>query len=81
MTQRDMLIKKLATYDFVVVELRLYLDTHPWDTSAKKKMQEFEEKSRALREEYEANFGPICNMCSGSAHAWVKGPWPWEDQL
>ena len=34
MTERDILIKKLASVSFAMFELRLFLDTHPDSTEA-----------------------------------------------
>ena len=40
MTEKQSLMKKIATYDFAIVELNLYLDTHPNDIEAHKKLEE-----------------------------------------
>ncbi len=79
MNEKQELMKKIATYDFAIVELNLYLDTHPTDRDAKRKLADFEEKSGVLRAEYEEKYGPIIfrdtpekRMC------WIKNPWPWD---
>ena len=59
MTEKESLMKKISTYDFAIVELNLYLDTHPKDKEAHRKLEEYETKSRQLREEYEEKYGPI----------------------
>ena len=59
MSDRQELIKKIAVYDFAVTELNLYLDTHPNDVDAHRKLEDYEEKSAILREDYENMYGPI----------------------
>ena len=56
MSERQKLMQKIATYDFAVVELNLYLDTHPQDRTALKKLSDYETMSRELREEYEEKY-------------------------
>ena len=48
MTDRDILMRKIATYDFAIVELNLYLDTHPKDLDAHRKLEDYESKSLEL---------------------------------
>lgn len=79
MTQKDILMKKLCSYKFAAHEIKLFLDTHPDDTKALKKLAEFEELSKACVEEYESKFGPIKrNSQKIQWWSWVNDPWPWE---
>lgn len=79
MTERQILLRKIATYDFAIVELNLYLDTHPKDSEARRKLSEYENKSRTLREEYEERYGPIVFRDSpDNRMKWIKNPWPWD---
>lgn len=81
MTERQMLLKKLSSYDFAAHELHMYLDTHPDDTSAEKAMNLYENKSAELREEYESKFGPLsADAADGCCWAWISDPWPWDIQ-
>ncbi len=79
MSERQELMQKIATYDFAVVELNLYLDTHPQDRTALKKLSDYEAMSRELREEYEEKYGPIIfRDTPENRMKWIKNPWPWD---
>lgn len=79
MTEREMLLKKLAAYSFASYDLHLFLDTHPNDSLNAKKLQEYRDKALELRKEYEENFGALLiSQESGNRWAWIQSPWPWE---
>lgn len=79
MTERQKLMQSIASYDFVIVELNLYLDTHPNDAQAKRRLSDSEHKSRELRKEYESKYGPIIFRDSPENRMkWIKNPWPWD---
>ncbi|HCW74067.1 MAG TPA: spore coat protein CotJB [Clostridiaceae bacterium] len=76
-------LRELQEIEFALVDLNLYLDTHPEDDEAVKKLAEFSEKAEALREDYEKNetilFSQhIRNEVDQSK--WINDPWPWEKQ-
>lgn len=71
----------LQAIDFVLVELTLYLDTHPSDAIA---LQQYNENTK-IRQQMAANFemryGPLTSY--GRAYSpnewkWVCPPWPWQ---
>ena len=79
MTERQKLARQIAAYDFAIVELNLYLDTHPNDNAAKRRLSDSEHKSDELRREYEARYGPIIFRDSPDTRMkWIKDPWPWD---
>lgn len=81
MTERQMLMKKLSSYDFAAHELHMYLDTHPNDTSAESALAFYEKRANELRSEYEEKFGPLsADSAEGSRWAWISDPWPWDTQ-
>lgn len=81
MNERERMLKNLSSYDFAIIELHIYLDTHPNDTSAANALKEYEAKSRVLRSEYEEKFGPLSTeSVSGNRWAWISNPWPWNRQ-
>lgn len=80
MTERERLLRRLAAYDFAIVEYNLYLDTHPNDTAVKHKFQESIEKSDALRQDFEQKYGPLTiTEDSQNRIDWIKSPWPWDN--
>ena len=81
LTEREILLKKISTYEFAALDLQIYLDTHPHDTAMIQKMNGFKEKLKPLVEEYEEKFGPLKkSMTSTNMWSWIKGPWPWENE-
>lgn len=81
LTEREILLKKISTYEFASLDLQIYLDTHPHDTAMIQKMNGFKEKLKPLVEEYEEKFGPLKkSMTSTNMWSWIKGPWPWENE-
>lgn len=79
MTEREICLKKLATYSFAAFDLHLYLDTHPNDEKTAKKLREYLDKADEVRKEFEAKFGPLqTSQEDANRWAWIAGPWPWE---
>lgn len=75
------LLEELQTVDFVLVELNLYLDTHPDDLDALKQFNTFSKKSRELKDQFEEKFGPLDQFghsYSSYPWKWAESPWPWQ---
>lgn len=75
------LLLELQELDFVLVELTLYLDTHPDDTAAINQFNDFSYKRRVLKQKMEEKYGPLQqfgNSYSNAPWEWSKGPWPWQ---
>lgn len=76
------MIKKLQEISFTLVELNLYLDTHPNCQQALTLYNTYAQQQKELREEYYKNHGPLLNfgnMPAGDSFQWVNSPWPWEN--
>ncbi|WP_372508796.1 spore coat protein CotJB [Pseudalkalibacillus decolorationis] len=74
-------MEQLQEVDFVLVELTLYLDTHPEDYDAIKQFNEFAQKSMVLKQQIETKYGPLQqygNSYSGYPWNWDQPPWPWQ---
>lgn len=81
MTKREALLKKISTYQFAVLDLQIYLDTHPNDTDVVEKVKEFKAKAKPLIAEFEDKYGPLTKNANATNNwSWVKGPWPWESE-
>ena len=75
------LLEEIQAIDFVIVELNLYLDTHPQDLEAIKQFNEATLKSMELKQHFEQQFGPLMNFgrsFSGYPWSWNETPWPWQ---
>ena len=81
MTDREMLLRKISTYQFAALDLQLYLDTHPDDGKAIEKLNMFKAKAAPLIEDYEKKYGPLKKSANeGNNWSWIKAPWPWESE-
>lgn len=75
------LLRKLQEVDFVLLELNLYLDTHPNDPQALHQFNHLSKKREEIREKYESKYGPLLNYGLSQNRypkGWAEGPWPWE---
>lgn len=73
------LLKEIMAIDFSLVELNLYLDTHPIDQRALRLHNEYVAKHKILKEKYEKEYEPLHHrFISKCPYEWIKEPWPWE---
>ena len=82
MNTRSALLKEIQAEDFAVYEAALYLNGHPTCRNALAYYCEHKNIVKALKEEYEALYGPLSiygNQDNNCWH-WVDGPWPWEKE-
>ncbi len=81
MSEREMLLNKLSTYQFAALDLQLYLNTHPGDKETIEKMNRFDKKADELVKQYEEKYGPLTkDATEGNNWSWIKAPWPWESE-
>jgi spore coat protein JB len=74
-------LHELQAVDFVLVELQLYLDTHPNDINALRQFNHYAQVRKGLMKEFEAAYGPLQqfgNSFSGYPWQWNDSPWPWQ---
>lgn len=73
-------LNQLRALDFVILELGLYLDTHPYDAEAFALFQEYVALEKAAQESYVAQYGPLVqkDAARSGGYTWGKGPWPWQ---
>lgn len=75
------MLEEIQANDFVVLELNLYLDTHPNDFDAIKQFNEASLKSMEMKIEFEKCFGPLMHFgksFSNYPFDWINTPWPWQ---
>lgn len=81
MTEREILMKKLASYQFIIYDLQLYLDTHPNDKATIARIEEFTEKLKPIKKSFEEKYGPLfAKNNNKNKWKWIKSPWPWENE-
>lgn len=74
-------LRQLQALDFVLVELNLYLDTHPGDANAIEQYNQFTQQRWQVANDFEARYGPLMNFghsYSGFPWQWNDTPWPWQ---
>ncbi len=78
---RKRLLEEIGKIDFVIVELNLYLDTHPFDQQALENIRHFQETKKQLVKEYTELYGPLMRDCMDDKACewkWALQDWPWE---
>ncbi len=81
MCEQERLLKRISAYDFAILELQIFLDTHPMNKQANMKLEEYTTKSNVLTTEYEQKFGPIqADNIELNRLAWISNPWPWDNK-
>jgi spore coat protein JB len=74
-------MEQLQAVDFVLVDLTLYLDTHPDDFEAINQFNQFAKERKRLKKIIETSYGPLMqfgNSFSGYPWNWDDAPWPWQ---
>lgn len=77
------LLEQIQAVDFVLVELTLYLDTHPDDYKAIEQYNQYAQKSELLKKDFESQFGPMREYGTSTSYSkfpweWSRAPWPWQ---
>lgn len=76
-------LKELQEVEFALIDLNLYLDTHPNDEEAMKKMAKYMETATELHTKYQETHTPLfaTNVRTNEEqNKWLNDPWPWENQ-
>ncbi|GAA0372615.1 spore coat protein CotJB [Bacillus horti] len=75
------LLEEIQVVDFVLVELNLYLNTHPQDFKAIQQYNDLTEQSMLLKNQFTEIYGPLVhfgNDFSKYPWTWKEAPWPWQ---
>lgn len=75
------LLRRLQEADFVLVELTLYLDTHPDDLQAVQQFNQMSFYRQQLACQYENDYGPLLQFGHSPSRFpwdWKNAPWPWQ---
>ncbi|GIO31387.1 hypothetical protein J2TS6_25280 [Paenibacillus albilobatus] len=75
------LLEQLQVIDFALVELNLYLDTHPDDLKRIEQYNRLAQERIPLVRKFQELYGPLMNF--GHAYSkfpfeWPETPWPWQ---
>ena len=80
-TEREALLYQLMQYKFALIELNLYLDTHPNDVEMIKLYNNYLNIEKQMCNKYESMYGPLTvdsNYLDKNMWEWKNSPWPWE---
>ena len=75
--RREMLMK-IRELNFAIIELGLYLDTHPEDQRALCMHREYARQLKELKDKYQKVYGPLTIYFPCNKWRWLEEPWPWE---
>lgn len=76
-TREDML-EEIRSLEFSIVDLSLYLDTHPQDEKAICLHNNYCNTLRHLKDNYQKIYGPLTIKFPCNKWRWLEEPWPWE---
>lgn len=77
---KEMMMQRVREAAFALIDIGLYLDTHPDDEKAMDYYNKYQQINKDVRRAYESTFGPLTSntvdTCDG--WTWVRDPWSWE---
>ncbi len=76
--RRQEMIDQIKSLDFAIIELGLYLDTHPEDQRALCMHREYCKQVKELKDKYQKMYGPLTIFYPCNKWRWLEEPWPWE---
>lgn len=77
------LLREIDILSFTVVEINLFLDTHPCSQEAMRYFDFYNRLRKEKNEEYNRQFGPLTlHQAKGQTKEfqWTMQPWPWEGE-
>ena len=75
---RSEMMQKIKSYNFAIIELALYLDTHPEDEKALCLHNKYCKECKELKDKYQKVYGPLTINYPCNKWRWLEEPWPWE---
>lgn len=81
LSEREKMLMAVQAYEFALVEVGLFLDTHPDDHTALAYFKQYRDLKHKAVSDYTRIYGPISmdHMDNDlSSWKWIDNPWPWE---
>lgn len=77
---RERLLNWINIVSFSLIDISLFLDTHPCDKEALEHFEHFSDLRKQAMKEYSENYGPLTldNVTNYKKWDWALQPWPWE---
>ena len=76
--KREEMMMQIRELDFAIIELGLYLDTHPEDRRALCLHNSYSRECKELKDKYQKVYGPLTMDFPCNKWRWLEEPWPWE---
>ena len=76
------LLDWINVVSFAVDDVKLFLDTHPYDEEALQYFDEFKKQRVQAMKEYAKYYGPLTLDTAAEScdrWKWVLEPWPWQE--
>ena len=78
---REEMLEKIKCLNFAIIELGLYLDTHPNDAKALCLHKKYCKEYKELTDKYQKVYGPLTIHFPCNKWRWLEEPWPWEGEI
>ena len=75
---REKMLKEIKSLQFAIIELSLYLDTHPEDERALCLHRRYARELKEIEDKYQKVYGPLTINFPCNKWRWIEEPWPWE---
>ena len=77
---REKAMQEVRETGFALIDINLFLDTHPNDEKAMDYFNKYQQMHKEARRYYEDNFGPLTSNAvdTNNGWTWTQDPWPWE---
>ncbi|MBO5413971.1 MAG: spore coat protein CotJB [Clostridia bacterium] len=76
--EREQMLMQIRELNFAVIELGLYLNTHPEDQKALCLHRKYTKELKELMDKYQKVYGPLSIYFPCNKWRWLEEPWPWE---
>ena len=79
-TNEEKMLIKIQQYEIALMDLNLYLDVFPNDSSLVNLYQKYDKELDELKKEFETKYYPLTKDSSAKTNTWkwLDGKWPWE---
>lgn len=80
MTEREKMLQQVRMYNFALIDVGLFLDSHPKNAAALAYHAQNQAKYDEAVAAYESKFGPLTILRAKDENEWkwIADPWPWE---
>ena len=80
-SEKDTLLYQIMQYKFALIDLKLYLDTHPNNTNILSLYNRYLTIEKQMCDKFESMYGPLTAnspYIGNKSWTWNNSPWPWE---